>query len=99
MDYGAKIVVTNLDGKTPLDEAFAYQASRDFDEYSKQMITVIEKKIIQIELKEEASTKNFIHIEDLYYKKALYKDYMIPISSVRNLSDYLYQIFEIENQF
>ena len=24
MDYGAKIVVTNLDGKTPLDEAFAY---------------------------------------------------------------------------
>ena len=73
LDYGSNIVTSNFEnGKTPLDEAFTYQASKDYDQYSTQIISLIESKIHDIDLKNEEHSKSFIHVEDLYYKRPLY---------------------------
>jgi len=100
LDHGSNIVTSNIEnGKTPLDEAFTYQASQDYNQYSTQIIALIEAKVDEINLKNEAESKSFIHVEDLYYKKPLFKEYMIPVSNVRDLNDYVYLLFEVDNKF
>jgi len=84
------------EGRTALDEAFKYQASRDFDNKSTRMIQVIEAAL-QLSDSNRGKQKAKDKDKTPYYDRPMFRKLMIPIENVKDLTDYLYIIQDFTN--
>lgn len=97
VDFGGNVFKLDWsEGRTALDEAFKYQASRDFDNKSTRMIRVIEAAL-QLSDNNRGKQKAKGKDKPSYYDNAIFRKLMIPIENVKDLTDYLYIIQDFTN--
>lgn len=92
VDFGGSVFKRDWDeGRTALDEAFKYQAARDFDNKSTRMIQAIEAAL---QLSDADRGSPLVKSQN-YYDGAIFKKLLIPIADVKDLTDYIYAIQEL----
>ncbi len=90
MDRGASVFCHDWEvGRTPLDEAFRYQASKDFDENSCRIIKLMDRGL---DFSDSERGLKITKAEGNYYDRAEFVKLMPPIDGVKHLTDYIYFI-------
>ena len=81
-DFGGSVFAHDFEKVTPIEEAFKYQKENDEKQTGRLMVNILD--LAQDRIQHFSMVK-----KDLYYTKAPYQQFMVPLDKVKSFAQYM----------